>query len=495
MKTYLVRGVPASIQLDSWWMDGAPPRPPAGKTGQKMHRNWAAPVALAGLISLADFLLWQVMPGLSLPVFGFCLLLAGLGATGGRGWGGVILGGVLFLPVIEQVQVLSLLFWLAGIILGGAWLALGGWPGTRQLTSGAIRLLALGPLHALRDMGGLLAFGRKGLPATDRMQGLVLGWALPLGLGLIFLSLLLEANPVIEDWLRRLDRMGLPDMSRIFFWAGMALVIWPFVFLPGLRGQLLAKTRSVLIGPRQLPRILNDRAVRRSLFLFNLLFAVQTVMDATFLWGGAALPHGMNYAEYAHRGAYPLLVTALLAGLFALVARPYTGNDALVRLALLAFVAQNVLLVGSSLLRLELYVEAYGLTRLRMAAAIWMGLVAVWLAMILWQIVNRQSAGWLLARSLVLGLTLIYACMFVSFDRTIARYNLSHDVPLDAWYICNLGPAALPEILAYERQKARSLCVSGYPYLRKIDDWREWGFRDWRVFRSLGVMQSTGAAP
>ena len=53
----------------------------------------------------------------------------------------------------------------------------------------------------------------------------------------------------------------------------------------------------------------------------------------------------------------------------------------LLRIALLAWVAQNVFLVLSSLLRLELYVAQYGLTHLRMAAAIWMVVVALGLAL------------------------------------------------------------------------------------------------------------------
>ena len=53
--------------------------------------------------------------------------------------------------------------------------------------------------------------------------------------------------------------------------------------------------------------------------MFNALFAVQTVLDLTYLWGGVALPDGMTYATYAHRGAYPLIVTALLAAGFVLV--------------------------------------------------------------------------------------------------------------------------------------------------------------------------------
>ena len=51
-----------------------------------------------------------------------------------------------------------------------------------------------------------------------------------------------------------------------------------------------------------------------SFLALNALFALQTAMDMTYLWGGVALPDRMTYASYAHRGAYPLIVTALLAG-------------------------------------------------------------------------------------------------------------------------------------------------------------------------------------
>ena len=47
---------------------------------------------------------------------------------------------------------------------------------------------------------------------------------------------------------------------------------------------------------------------------------MQTGLDLAYLWGGLALPDGMSHAEYAHRGAYPLVVTALLAAGFVLIA-------------------------------------------------------------------------------------------------------------------------------------------------------------------------------
>ena len=55
------------------------------------------------------------------------------------------------------------------------------------------------------------------------------------------------------------------------------------------------------------------------------------------------------------------------------------------------WVGQNVLLVASSILRLDLYVDIYMLTYCRIAAFIWMGLVALGLILIVARIVLNRS--------------------------------------------------------------------------------------------------------
>lgn len=498
MKTYLVRGVPASLQFDGWWMDGTlPPRPALPQTPARRGRHpMLAPGLLVALIALSDILIWQVTPGLSLALFGLVLLAAALWMTGGRGWGGLVLGAVAFLPVIEHVQALSLGFCALGVLLGGAWIALGGWPGISALIRAALRLLPYGFEQSAADLRG----GAAGLSGRGDVAGLLrlaaLSWALPLGIGLIFLSLFLQANPLLEAWFSLIGKVRFPTFGRILFWTGMALLCWPFLRLPRLRQRLTPAARVPRAGPRRLPAILNPGAMRNSLVLFNLLFALQTGADITYLWGGVALPEGMSYAEYAHRGAYPLLLTALMAIGFALVARPFAWGDRLMRAALLVWMAQTLLLVLSSLMRLELYIEVYGLTRLRLSAGIWMALVAASIGMVIWQILRNRTAGWLLMRGTMLALATLYACMFFSFDRAIAQYNLNHDVPLDEAYICGLGSAALPAIEAYSARQDLRLCLGDWirqPQPPVLRDWREWGFRKARTLNSLNTYFAEGA--
>src|SRR5262245_50194804 len=80
---------------------------------------------------------------------------------------------------------------------------------------------------------------------------------------------------------------------------------------------------------------------------------------------GQRLPADITYASYAHRGAYPLILTALLAAGFVLISMRPGGpaeQSKVIRPLVYLWVAQNVMMVVSSILRLDLYVQTYLLT-------------------------------------------------------------------------------------------------------------------------------------
>ncbi len=474
MGQFIVRGVPATVLQDSWWLD-APSNEPSQGADKTEQRNRHAVIGLVVLIVLADVLFFDHVLGISLAVFALvvavvvCVLLrrrAGLS-------GPAILLLLSVLPVVEYVQALSLAFLIAGSAIALCWAA----TGTRQGAS-LRRLLAIYPLLAMRHAIKAFQIG----PTTNRDDRIVTrilrDWGFPVGGGLILVSLMATANPVLSERIDQIWRFELRP-ERLLFWLGAAIAIWPI---------LAVATQPELIAPRIGPKQardwsafgLNAQSVANALILFNLLLAVQTGMDMFFLWGSAGLPDGMSYAEYAHRGAYPLLATALLAGAFALVARPFlTERRGLTRWMML-WLVQNVLLVISSLMRLSLYVETYGLTYLRIHAAIWMVLVVIGLCMTGWQILQGKSNRWLLLRSAGLGISVLYACCFVNFAALIARWNLEHPVRFDIYYACQLNQMAAAEL-----QKDQRLQDCATPPV--IDNWRDWGFRAERVIRNLST--------
>jgi hypothetical protein len=241
--------------------------------------------------------------------------------------------------------------------------------------------------------------------------------------------------------------------------------------------------------------------VLRSLILFNLLFAIQTGLDLVYLWGSAKLPADVSYADYAHRGAYPLIATALLAAGFVLAAMRPGGpaeKSKIIRPLVYLWVAQNVMMVASCILRLHLYVETYLLTTMRVAAFVWMLLVAAGLVLIVARIILKQSNGWLVRMNLISLTATLYVCALINFPAIIAAYNVTHSkessgkgVSLDINYLGELGPQVLPalnrarELPAVE---ARLACTRNRLLSAQAADmasWRSWGFRSWRLQRWL----------
>jgi hypothetical protein len=425
------------------------------------RRTLAAGAALAALIVLGDVLYWRQAGGVNVLVF-LIALIFGIVALHPRKFGDrntvlpllVALLGAM--PLFETLSPWGLLTAQSGITL----LAIGisghlpkfeDWPGAFT------RFGVLAPVRLVGDALRVLSEGGQHKAGGRLLRG-ALVWLVPVAFAVVFAWLFVTANPVIELALRaiRLDRLlDLLDPARIVLWCAIALLCWPFLVprllqwtaSPQVQGPVLPRAESLIFG---------RAAIRNSLIVFNAMFAVQTVLDLIYLWGGVRLPDGMSHAEYAHRGAYPLIVTAILAGAFVLAAMRTNGpgkSSPLIRNLVFLWIAQNVWLVVSSLLRLELYVEVYYLSEMRIAAAIWMGLVGIGLVLIVIKIALDKSNKWLVTSNMIaLSLTL-WGVSWLDLPSLIAFYNVRHSyemqgegVPLDQYYTADLGSAAIPAL-------------------------------------------------
>ncbi len=469
----VVHGVPGRLAKDAWWLDDetVPPR-------------WLLGGLLIAGVGLADLMFWSSSPGI-----GFVVWVLGLAiaihvtlwadvdrSRGLRAWGTLL---VALVPAVELFQLSSSLIATLGLLFFSTMMVLGRWDWPCLLRA-MRRMPLVGIALLVNDILGL----RVAAPSTGAAKSALFDWAFPLCVGVVFIALIATANPVLDRWLVELAQWDSDisfDWERIVFWAVIGALTWPFLRLRDMTTRL-QRTRAER-GLRWRSGLLNDRSVLRALVVFNLIFVVQTGMDIGFLWGGVTLPEGMSYAEYAHRGAYPLLVTACLAGLFALLSQPYLETHPALRGLLYLWIAQNVLLVVSSILRLDLYVEVYDLTRLRFAAFVWMTLVALGLVLMVMQLVLRAPVQWFMLRAAGLGFLAVYVCALVNVDGLIARTNLARPDP-DMWYLCELSEGAAPALAAWGH-----VCYSSQPIVSTPKDWREWGYRNARLRRSLAAME------
>ena len=435
-------------------------------------RSLAVAAATTGF---ADWLFYDHKVGVSLALF--LLVLAGLALLTNRSWTSrrgvpialmILTAGLA--PIIEAFNVLSALFGVLAVAVAVSSLTHPFITTLRDRFEAVGTLLLAGPFRLVPD----IARSRIWSVSPSRLTV----WIVPLFLSVIFLGLFASANPLIENMLAAFDPRGAAShvsFARLLFWGVTLSVIWPFIALRWDR-KAAVKTCADMVQPdaASVPppdvysftrELLGPEAILRSLVLFNVLFAVQTILDLIYLWGGAALPDGMTYATYAHHGAYPLMLTALLAGGFVLATiRP--GGPAerqpSIRMLVFVWIAQNVMLVVSSILRLDLYVETYSLTYWRVAALIWMFLVALGLVLIVARIALDRSNRWLVLANLTTLALVLYGCAFINFPWAISTYNVAHSreisgtgAAVDFPYLVSLGPQALPAIDRYLNQDGR----------------------------------------
>jgi hypothetical protein len=475
-------------------------------------------VALA-VTGFADWLFYDRKIGISVALF--LLVLGALSLLTNpvhAGWRQSLFAAVIALTglasVVEEFNVLSATLAVLAVAVAISSLTNPLMDGLRARYAAVQDLLLVGPFRIFMDIARS--------PKWSLTLKSFTVWVVPLLLSCVFLLLFSSANPLIETWLSALDpRAAASRLSavRLLFWGVTLCAVWPFIYLKwvcwSLPGSWVSGTEPAEAESpeaEQAPsELFGAAAILRSLLLFNLLFAVQTSLDVIYLWGGVALPDGLTYAAYAHRGAYPLIATALLAAGFVLAAmRP--GGPAermpVIRTLVFLWVAQNVMLVVSSMLRLDLYVQIYSLTWWRVAAFIWMLLVAVGLVLIVARIAFDRSNTWLVQMNFVTLALTACICAFINFPYVIAAYNVDHSkeassngLALDFNYLTGLGPHALPAIDRYLAMRPGgndSMMLRGQrdrlvkSHLAELDSWRAWSFRGHRLQQYLD--RTAGAA-
>ncbi|MEV7005828.1 DUF4153 domain-containing protein [Streptosporangium sp. NPDC051022] len=414
--------------------------------------RWVLPVCAAvGL--LAAVALPYGGAGLGFVLVAVAMGVAVLPAASGRitPWSaglGVIAYGMIAMVVFRDADWLVGLLLLAGFLLAA--LALSGagrsWLGIAR--GGASVVLGLLPVP------WFLAAPVKGMSLRRRMMPALLGLGLALVLVALFGGLFASADAVFA---RAVERVFLAQdwaesmPLRIVLFAGFALVV----------------ASAVLVGLRPVaePRVPALRfTVGRGLWVtplvaLNLLFGVFVGMQLTVLFGSTrwlVSAAGLTYAEYARSGFFQLVVVSVFVLAIVAVASVVVdlgGRERWLMAGLLGVLcALTMVILVSALHRLDLYVEAYGFSRLRAsveAAIWWLGAVFV-LVLIAGavRLVRGGGAGWL-PRALVAmtGVALLAFAVWNPDLRVAETQVAVRGVErLDRAYLGGLGAEAVPAL-------------------------------------------------
>ncbi|MFF4351353.1 DUF4173 domain-containing protein [Streptomyces sp. NPDC001530] len=399
------------------------------------------------------------------------------------GIGGI---GLLIVPALRDADWPSFLAVVTAVALGS--LALHGgrsWPAVLLGPIGVFNALVTGPTWGWRGLRERFGGARRTVGAG--LRALVVSAVLLLVFGALFAG----ADAAFADLLGEL----VPDAS-------VSGGPWRVVLLVlGLVGALAAAHTAA--APIQWHRVEVPRGRPRGrvewalpLIVLTVLFAAFNAVQLAVLFGGydAVLKKtGQTYAQYARQGFWQLLLVTLLTLVVIVFAlrwapRDDTRDRRLVRGVLGTLCGLALVVVASAVRRMDMYVEAYGLTRLRVsvvAVELWLGLVIVlimaagiWGARWLPRAVAASAAAGVLAFGLMSPDGLIA-------ERNVQRYEDTGKFDLE--YARGLSADAVPA-LDKLKEPLRSCALSSLADELEADD-APWYATSWGEARARDILR------
>lgn len=294
--------------------------------------------------------------------------------------------------------------------------------------------------------------GWRKRPEWRKIFPLVRGLLLALPFLLVFTCLLASADPVFAKTLQQMFTLDqIPEyIIRVLF---IAFLTYAFVgiFLHAFQRKL--DSQSLYADRQVVPSFLGP--IEASIVFLSViaLFGFFLVIQFQYFFGGQTNIHldGFTYAEYAVRGFWELIAVAVISLLMFLGLHAVTRRSGVWEGRTFSGLAVSLMLLVqvilySAVARLNLYEEAYGFSRIRTYAhvfLVWVGIL--FLAVILLEVVRRTRFGALAVLLSVVGFAV--SLNLLNVDDFIVRRNVlraGQDADVDAAYLGSLSTDAIP---------------------------------------------------
>jgi len=340
------------------------------------------------------------------------------------------LGGSFWQPVLDSAQAL-IVGWLDGpllvLIQSGDWLRRLNLAGEQQTK---VRAVLRGLLLTLPI---LLVFGVL-LGSADQVFGDLLsdslGWLIPDNLFNLYAHLLVVG---------------------VFAWGSLAAL--KLMLMGGLLTTLAPANPELPPIPER-PFSLGMIEATMVMVSVDVMFLIFVIIQGRYLFGGESniTAQGYTYSEYARRGFFEILAVSVLTMLLVLILDLIThrqeGKATLFRVLCGGMIGLTLVLLVAAFLRLNLYEEAYGFTRLRIMTQVFI----VWLALlflVLLRDILSQKGRYFWWAGLAVGFAFVLSLNALNMDAFIAARNIDQFAnadDLDIVYLLTLSDDAVPTV-------------------------------------------------
>lgn len=348
-----------------------------------------------------------------------------------------------------------------------------------------------------RSAGGLFRIGRILAPALL----VAVPFILLLGGGNAILGNAIAQS--FNGFFELITAIKAPSDLRVLFWLITAVCIF------ALFGNATPETHSIDV------RTTDDRTkpadpgiaiwrTRLLLITVNIVFFAANTTDIIYLWANeTTLPEGVTYSQFVHQGVGNLIASVILAAVVLVMIFRQHSHIATARgqrtLACL-WILQNLFLIGGVMLRLKIYVDAYGQSVLRVHVVMFLILVSIGFILLTIRIIQQRSSMWLVGANLLAVFGLFYVAQYLDVRGLVANHNVEVVIEgqrpaadLDIEYLIQLAPESWPalrkmtehpQVFGDRAQVAAGILdrlADQELMLAANEDWRSWSLRRSRL--------------
>lgn len=358
----------------------------------------------------------------------------------------------------------------------------------RSLEDAAATLFSLGVGELPASYRGLHNAFRGSGTIGQKSGAILLGLGITVPLLLIIVPLLMQADAAFEGMLRYFPSFSFPE----FFGT---------VVFGGCLGFVLYTRNTALQYKETIPSVQRPRkgvsplTVNTVLIAICLVYCAYLASQLAYFTGGLSgiLPEDYTLAEYARRGFFEmawLCAINLAIILFALtVCAKENGTPLSTRLFCLFIGIVTLFFIIAASAKMILYIDSFGLTRLRVLTQVVMVFFAVVTVLVsVWLFVPKLPY----MKAVMISALLIGAAVsWADVDTQVARYNVSQYLSgqaktVDVDYLTSLGSGAVP-YLAKLAQEAPDTAVLDSARFYIDNHWcgNPHDFRDWNYVNHI----------
>ncbi|MFV0527227.1 MAG: DUF4153 domain-containing protein [Lachnospiraceae bacterium] len=285
----------------------------------------------------------------------------------------------------------------------------------------------------LRNFPFSFKFIGKGIGQNRRNKNLLavlLGLFVSIPILAMILPLLTRADASFGTMIHSITGYFWPELSAFLLRLLPAVLIGAYLF--GLAYGSFSKSR---IDSGSISHIEEGRAKRRKLPAVLIITVLSTISIVYVLFFAAQImtladvmqnirPEGFVYSEFARRGFFELCMVAFI-NLFIMMCASFFANRAaqtVYKVFTIVLSVETILLIVSAIGKMVLYIQAYGLTQLRVYTSFFMLLLLI----VFLLIIVAQFRAFNLTKAIVLTCSLLFlALCYTNPDGMIARYNVN----------------------------------------------------------------------